>query len=96
MKAKRLVAWNVRRLRVERGLTQEALALSADVDMSHLANLEVERANVSIEFLEQLADVLSVHISEFFRAFPEGATKPPALAKGRKKAKTSSMKKNKI
>lgn len=84
MKAKRLVAWNVRRLRVEKGLTQEALALSAGVDMSHLANLEVERANPTVDFLEQLAEVLGVHISELFRPFPAGATKPAALGKGRK------------
>jgi len=84
MKAKRLVAWNVRRLRVERGLTQEGLALSANVDMSHLATLEIERANPTIEFLEQLADVLGVHISELFRPFAEGAQKPGTLKKGRK------------
>ncbi|MFG1299306.1 helix-turn-helix transcriptional regulator [Xanthobacter sp. V3C-3] len=83
------MAWNVRRLRVERGLTQEGLALSADVDMSHLANLEIERANPTIEFLEQLADVLGVHISELFRPFPEGAKKPAALKKGRKASSAS-------
>jgi transcriptional regulator with XRE-family HTH domain len=84
MDVKQLVAWNVRRLRVERSLTQEGLALSANVDMSHLANLEIERANPTIEFLEQLADVFGVHISELFRPFPEGATKPTPLRKGRK------------
>lgn len=78
------MAWNVRRLRVEKGLTQEGLALSAEVDMSHLANLEIERANPTIEFLEQLTDALGVHISELFRPFPEGATKPTPLRKGRK------------
>lgn len=88
MKAKRLVAWNVRRLRVEKGMTQEALALTAGIDMSHLANLEVERANPTIEFLDQIADVLGVHISELFRAFPEGAKKPAPLKKGRKHTTT--------
>ncbi|MFS8035550.1 helix-turn-helix domain-containing protein [Xanthobacter sp. AM11] len=92
MRAKRLVAWNVRRLRVEKGLTQEGLALSAEVDMSHLANLEIERANPTIEFLEQLTDVLGVHISELFRPFPEGASKPGSLKKGRKAAPTAPRK----
>ncbi|MCG5238124.1 helix-turn-helix domain-containing protein [Xanthobacter oligotrophicus] len=84
MNAKRLVAWNVRRLRVEKGLTQEALALSADVDMSHLANLEIERANPTVELLELIANALGSHISELFRPFPEDAKKPGPLKKGRK------------
>ncbi|MFG1413802.1 helix-turn-helix transcriptional regulator [Xanthobacter sp. VTT E-85241] len=84
MKAKRLVAWNLRRLRVEKGLTQEALAFSAQVDMSYLASLEVERANGSVDLLEQIAQALDVHISELFQPFPEGAIKPGPLRKGRK------------
>lgn len=68
------------------GLTQEAVAHSAQVDMSHLAALETEQANVTLEFLEQVADGLGVHISEFFRQFPEGAKKPPGMKRGRKAA----------
>ncbi|WP_127088177.1 helix-turn-helix domain-containing protein [Aquabacter cavernae] len=84
MKAIRLVAWNLRRLRAERGLSQEALAFSADVDMSHLAALEAEQANVTLNFLEQLTDALGAHVSELFRPFPEGAQRPTGLKRGRK------------
>ena len=34
------VAWNLRRIRVERGLSQEALAVDADVDRTYVSGIE--------------------------------------------------------
>ena len=40
MKAQRLVAWNLRRLRVAQSRSQEDLALEAEVDRSYMSRLE--------------------------------------------------------
>jgi hypothetical protein len=41
MKGRDLVAWNLRRLRVERELSQDALALEADVDRTYVGRWSV-------------------------------------------------------
>jgi hypothetical protein len=40
MKARALVAWNLRRIRVKRGVSQERLAYDAEVDRSYVGGLE--------------------------------------------------------
>lgn len=82
MQAQALVAWNIRRLRTERGLSQEALAAEANVDASYLSRIERSRENVTIGVLERLADRLGVGIIELFRA-PETEEPPQPLPAGR-------------
>ncbi|MGE8106544.1 helix-turn-helix domain-containing protein [Allorhizobium sp. NPDC080224] len=60
------IAWNLRRLRIAKGLTQENLAVDAGVDRSVISDLERSRHNVSINLLDRLASALSVDISVFF------------------------------
>ncbi|MGA7450546.1 MAG: helix-turn-helix transcriptional regulator [Rhodoplanes sp.] len=40
MKGRKLVAWNLRRIRVQRDLSQDRLALEADVDRSYVGRVE--------------------------------------------------------
>jgi transcriptional regulator with XRE-family HTH domain len=57
----RIVGSNVRRLRVERGLTQEQLAHEAAIDLTYLGGIERGRRNPSVSVLGRLAASLSVH-----------------------------------
>lgn len=85
MKATALVAWNVRKLRVKRGLSQEALAVDAGVDRSYVGRIERGVENPTAETLERLAAALDVPVADLL-AVPKATEKPPAtLRKGRKK-----------
>ena len=52
---------NVRRLRIERGLTQEQLALDAEIDLTYVGGIERGRRNPSVNILGRIATSLSVH-----------------------------------
>jgi transcriptional regulator with XRE-family HTH domain len=57
----------VRDLRLARGITQEALALSADIDRSLLIDVEKGRRSLLFERLYDLAEALEVPITEILR-----------------------------
>lgn len=84
MDAQALVAWNLRRLRVERLLSQEALAVDADVDRTYVSRLERGIENPTVGVLERVATALAVDITEFFVEPKEGELPPQPLPKGRK------------
>ncbi|WP_425991704.1 helix-turn-helix domain-containing protein [Afipia sp. DC4300-2b1] len=85
MKATALVAWNVRKLRVRRALSQEALAVDAGVDRSYVGRIERGVENPTVETLERLAVALDIPVTELL-AVPKANERPPAtLRKGRKK-----------
>ena len=84
MKARALVAWNLRRLRVERKMAQERLAFDAGIDRSYMSGLERRIQNPTIDLLERLAKTLDVPMSELFVLPSKGAAAPKPLPKGRK------------
>ena len=51
----------MRRLRVERGLTQEHLALDSGIDLTYLGGIERGRRNPSVSVLGRIATSLAVH-----------------------------------
>jgi transcriptional regulator with XRE-family HTH domain len=59
------VARNLQRLRRTRQLSQEGLALLADVDRSYVGKIENSHYAVSIDFIEQLAQALGISPLEF-------------------------------
>lgn len=61
-----IVAANVRRLRVERKLTQEQLAHDADVDVTYLRGIERGRRNPSVAVVGRLAEVLGTEPGTLF------------------------------
>ena len=61
-----IVAANVRRLRVERKLTQEQLAHEAGLDLTYVGGIERGRRNPSIEVLGRLAAALAVNPADLF------------------------------
>ena len=60
--ARRRVAENLRRLRKERGLSQEAMAELADFHRTYVSQLERCVTNISLDGLERLAAALNVDV----------------------------------
>lgn len=55
---------NVRRLRLERGLTQEQLAFEAAIDLTYLGGIERGRRNPSLLMIARIAAALDVSPSK--------------------------------
>lgn len=58
---------NLKRLRLEQGLSQEKLALIAEIDRTYIPSIEKGERNVSIVIAEKLANALNVSITELFK-----------------------------
>lgn len=84
MKGRALVARNVRRLRVRQGISQEKLAVDADIDRAYLGGLERQTENPTVDLLDKVAAALSVSISELFVRPAPGEAAPKPLRSGRK------------
>jgi DNA-binding XRE family transcriptional regulator len=83
-KAGALVAQNIRRLRVARGLSQEMLAVDAGIDRTYVSRLERGLENPTVAVLEKLARAVSSNIEELFRVPRAGETAPRPLKGGRR------------
>ncbi len=86
MVGRKRVAWNLRRVRVLRGISQEALAVDAQVDRSYVGRLERAVENPTVDLLDRLALALHADISDLFRPPRAGESAPKPLSSGRKKA----------
>ena len=86
MDARKLVGWNLRRLRVSRDLSQEALGLHSDVDRTYVGRLERGLENPTIALLERLAAALAVEIGDFF-VRPQPSEAPPKPLRGGRRSK---------
>ena len=84
MKTGALVARNIRRLRVANGLSQEVLAVDAEIDRTYVSRLERGLENPTVVVLERLAKALSVNIEELFRMPRAGEPAPRPLKGGRR------------
>jgi transcriptional regulator with XRE-family HTH domain len=78
------VAWNLRRIRVEREISQENLAVDADVDRTTISGIEREDFNPSIDLLDRLAEALSIDVAEFLLPVPANAGDLKPLKSGRR------------
>lgn len=65
--ARRLLAQNVRVLRLMRGWSQEALAEAAELDRSYVGDIERAERNVSLDCLERLARAFGMVVPELLR-----------------------------
>lgn len=61
----------IRELRNNVGLSQEKLALSADLDRTYIASVENGKRNISIVNLEKIANALGCSLSDFFLGLEE-------------------------
>jgi transcriptional regulator with XRE-family HTH domain len=83
MKAGILVGRNLRRLRVATGLSQENLAVDAEVDRTYVSRVERGRENPTVAVLERLAEAMGSEIVEFFRPMKASDGVPKPLRPGR-------------
>lgn len=56
----------LKKLREDRGLTQEALALAIDVDKSYIRRIEREERNPNLKVIISIANDLNVPIKSLF------------------------------
>lgn len=66
--AKATLAKNIKQLRQDIGLSQEGLALAAEVDRSYVSQIERAIGNPSLMILCRLADVLGVEVSSLLQS----------------------------
>ncbi|TAJ36874.1 MAG: XRE family transcriptional regulator [Reyranella sp.] len=90
MEARKLVGWNVRRLRVAEPYTIEELAEKAGVDGSFLARLERGQVNVGVVILDRLRRALGVRLTELFVEPAPGEKPPRPLPPGRRPRQSKS------
>ncbi|HMT14317.1 MAG TPA: helix-turn-helix transcriptional regulator [Aestuariivirga sp.] len=83
MNPRQVIGWNLKRIRVNQGVTQERLALEAEVDRAYVGRIERGMENVTVATLEALATVLQVPVADLF-AKPRRATPVAGLKAGRK------------
>lgn len=60
------VGLRIRQLRIEQGISQEKLALKAEIDRTYLAGVESGKRNISIKSLEKIVSALEKSFQEFF------------------------------
>lgn len=84
MDTRSIIGWNLRRLRVEKGLSQERLALESGIDRAYVGRVERGSENVTVSTLEAFATVLGVRVSALFRDIDPNAGAPAKLKAGRK------------
>jgi transcriptional regulator with XRE-family HTH domain len=88
MDMRRLVGRNVRRIRLEKGLTQEAFAERSGFSQQYLSSLERGRRNPTIVTLFELASALGVsHVALVAPDGENGAAVP--LRRGGRSRKTT-------
>ena len=61
-----VVGQNIRKARKARGLTQQQLALEAELDLRYLGGIERGEQNPSVAVVGRLAEVLEVHPGDLF------------------------------
>lgn len=63
---KKKIGKKLKKLRLERGHSQEALANIAELDRTYIPGIEKGERNVSVTVLEKLAKALKISIKDFF------------------------------
>ena len=64
---KQALSANIKRIRKEQGISQEKLALKADVDRSYMSEVERQLANPSLEALVKIGNALEVTPSDLLQ-----------------------------
>jgi transcriptional regulator with XRE-family HTH domain len=61
------VGLNIRQIRNEKGISQESLALLADLDRSYIGGVERGERNISIINLKKIADTMKIPVSRLLK-----------------------------
>jgi len=61
------IGQNIRKIRLSKGFSQEALALLSGIDRSYLGGIERGEHNVAVINLEKIAQALEIPIANLFK-----------------------------
>ncbi|WP_192385779.1 helix-turn-helix domain-containing protein [Mesorhizobium silamurunense] len=86
MEVRSRVGWNLRRLRVAQGISQDDLGLAAGLERAYIGHLERGTKNPTILTLQKLATALGCDVSELLRLVPKGSEGLAPLRAGRRKS----------
>jgi transcriptional regulator with XRE-family HTH domain len=67
MDIRELFGQKIKSLRIEKGLSQEALSFKANIDRTYMPGIENGKRNVSLIIIEKLAIALEVDIKDLFK-----------------------------
>jgi transcriptional regulator with XRE-family HTH domain len=84
MDARERLGRHVRRLRVAAGLSQEALALDAKLEASHVSRIERGLSNVTLDVMSRLAGALHVDVEALMAQSGAEEAQVESLKRGRK------------
>jgi transcriptional regulator with XRE-family HTH domain len=62
------IGLRIRELRKAKGLSQEQLALKAEIDRTYMASVENGKRNVAIVNVEKILTALDITFSQFFNS----------------------------
>ena len=57
----------IRKLRQQKNISQERMALDAGIDRTYIGDIENGSRNISLQIIEKLANYLGMPISEIFK-----------------------------
>jgi transcriptional regulator with XRE-family HTH domain len=66
MDVRKRIGWNLRRLRKERGVTQENFATDSGFNRGYISGVERGARNPSVQVLVRIADALNADVAELF------------------------------
>jgi len=67
MNLQRIFGEIIKKLRLERNLSQESLAFEADIDRTYISDIEKGERNISIQIAYKLAFALQISFSELIK-----------------------------
>ena len=69
MNIKSNIGQRIRELRLIKGISQEQLALRADLDRTYMTSVENGKRNISIQNIEKIIKALETNFEDFFKGF---------------------------
>lgn len=87
MSPRDLLAWNVKKQRGLKGLSQERLSFESGLERVAISQIERKRINPGIDSVGRIAQALGVPIAELFEEPAEGEARPANLRPGRRAVK---------
>lgn len=75
MDAKQKIGKRIKELRLQKKLSQEQLALKAEIDRTYMTSVENGKRNVSIILIDKIIRALDTTFEEFFKGY-DSSKKP--------------------
>jgi transcriptional regulator with XRE-family HTH domain len=69
MDIKSNIGQRIRELRLIKGISQEQLALRAELDRTYMTSVENGKRNISIQNIEKIIKALETTFEDFFKGF---------------------------